>query len=92
MVERLDWMEGYYGTIAYQLNTMARYLPRRPNDITPGKLGYLLALPFAALRLQFGWLSVFFHRLEMRHKTTSLGYPKNYRAIATRPRLAAGDI
>jgi len=29
-VERLDWLEGYFGTVAYQLNGMARYLPAAP--------------------------------------------------------------
>jgi hypothetical protein len=37
-----------------------------------------------ALRPGLRGLSLFMHRLEMRHKFTSRGYPKNYVVIARR--------
>lgn len=85
ILERLDWLEGYYGTVGYQLDRMARYLPSRPSDIAPGVLGYLLVPFFAMSRPFMALLSIAFHRLEMKHKFTKRGYPKNYLAIARRP-------
>ena len=36
IIERLAWLEGYLGTVGYQLNTMARYLP--PNRAILGRV------------------------------------------------------
>jgi SAM-dependent methyltransferase len=83
-LERLDWMEGYYATVAYQLNRMARYLPGRPSEIAPGLLGYLMMPLFVVVRVQMALLSIGFHWLEMKRKFTRRGYPKNYIAIARR--------
>ncbi|WP_277185535.1 class I SAM-dependent methyltransferase [Caballeronia sp. BR00000012568055] len=84
-LERLDWLEGYYGTVAYQMNGMATHLPSTPAEITPGLLGVALAPLMYLLRFQMGLLSVFFHRLEMRSKFMKRGYPKNYVAVFSKP-------
>jgi SAM-dependent methyltransferase len=84
-IERLDWMDGYYATVGYQLNTMSRYLPKAPLAIAPGALGVLLSPFMFLLKAQFALLSILFHKLEMRHKITTRGYPKNYIAIVIRP-------
>lgn len=81
---RLDWLEGYFGTIGYQLGGMARHLPWKPRQIRAGIAGYSLAPALALLKFGFATLSVFFHRLETRVKYTSAGYPKNYVVIATK--------
>jgi hypothetical protein len=39
IIDRLEWLEGYFGTVGYQLNTMARYLPRKPRDLGEGLVG-----------------------------------------------------
>jgi SAM-dependent methyltransferase len=83
-IERLDWLEGYYATVGYQLRGMARALPSAPRDVAPGLLGVALAPAFVAARVAFGGLSVLFQRLELRHKYTTRGYPKNYVAIVRR--------
>jgi SAM-dependent methyltransferase len=83
--QRLDWMDGYYATVGYQLNTISRYLPARPGQIASGGLGLLLAPVFMVLRLQLAALSILFHWLEMKNKITTHGYPKNYVAILSRP-------
>jgi SAM-dependent methyltransferase len=84
-VERLDWLDGYYATVAYQMNTLSRYLPRISREVTPGFLGVLLSPFMFLLKAQMGLLSVLFHKLEMRNKITTRGYPKNYVAIVVRP-------
>jgi SAM-dependent methyltransferase len=69
-IDRLDWLEGYVGTVAYQLEGAARNLP-------PG-IGWL---PFRGL---FALLSLVFHRLDIRKPYKGGGYPKNYVVVATK--------
>ena len=84
-VERLDWLEGYFGTAAYQLNRMAKYLPVRPREVAPGVAGWLAAPVLGALRVVGAAGSVVLHRLDARHKYTARGYPKNYVAVLRKP-------
>jgi SAM-dependent methyltransferase len=64
-VESLDWMEGYYGTLSYQLKMASKEL----------------SLRWAPLRLVFLGLAELFGRLDVKHKVTSAGMPKNYRCV-----------
>jgi SAM-dependent methyltransferase len=84
VIERMDWMEGYFGTVGYQLNCMARYLPWKPRDLGCGAWGWLLAPVMGLWKLKCAVFSVLFHRLEMRVKFKGLGHPKNYVVIATK--------
>jgi SAM-dependent methyltransferase len=83
--EQLDWLEGYFGTVGYQMNCMARYLPTRPADIVPGMLGLLMSPALVLLKAQLVLCSIVFHKLETKKKYTARGYPKNYVAILVRP-------
>jgi len=80
-IQRVDWLEGYFGTIGYQLNGMRRDLPSNAVDLGGGLAGYFLIplMLFSKIICAVG--SIFFHRLEMRLKFTKRGYPKNYIAI-----------
>jgi SAM-dependent methyltransferase len=84
-IERIDWMEGYFGTVAYQLNRMGKYLPVKPSDIGIGILGFLLAPFLLMMKVSCSLSSVLFHRLEVKSKYTKKGYPKNYVAIIVKP-------
>jgi SAM-dependent methyltransferase len=84
-VERIDWLEGYYGTLAYQLGIAARALSPRAGDYGGGCAGLLFSSLTRVLRVLFGALSPLFHRMEMRHKFTSGGHPKNYVAVVSKP-------
>lgn len=84
-VARLEWLEGYFGTVGYQLNRMARYLPVRPGALGGGLGGLATAPLMMAAKGVFGALSVGFHRLETKAKFVGAGYPKNYVAILVRP-------
>jgi SAM-dependent methyltransferase len=86
-IERLDWLEGYFGTVAYQFSGMSHDLPSRPREVGAGLSGYLLVPAMWVLKAGCAVSSVFFHALETRIKFQSRGYPKNYVAIA---RKAAG--
>ena len=85
VIDRLDWLEGYFGTVGYQLNTMARYLPGKPRDLGAGFVGYGLAPLMGSLRIGFALCSILFHRLEARVKFEARGYPKNYVALVHKP-------
>ena len=84
-IERLDWLEGYFGTLGYQWGTAAQALPRRRQDYGGGVVGLFAASAAVVLRPVLAGLSAAMHRLEMRHKLTSAGYPKNYIVIARKP-------
>lgn len=77
----IDWMEGYLGTVAYQLESAAFNLPMKPRDIAPGVIGFLAAPLLVALKLSFFGLAAIFSRLDMRHVFKERGYPKNYVVI-----------
>jgi SAM-dependent methyltransferase len=83
-IDRIDWLEGYFGTVGYQLNTMGRYLPYKPKDINSSITGYGLAPVMMILKLVFLSCSVFFHRLDIHVKFKSKGYPKNYIALVSK--------
>ncbi len=84
-IDRIDWLEGYFGTVGYQLNTMYRYLPHKPKNINKGLTGYVLAPIMIILKLIFLSSAVLFHKLETRTKYKQAGYPKNYVAIVIKP-------
>ncbi len=85
VIDRLDWLEGYFGTVGYQLHGMSRYLPWKPAEWNPGLLGYTCAPLLVALKASCAIGAVVMHHLETRVKYRSRGYPKNYVVLATRP-------
>lgn len=91
VIERLDWLEGYFGTVGYQLNCMSRYLPWMPSQLGYSVLGYSLIPIMIVLKIAFAGISVVFHGLETRLKYRGKGYPKNYIAIV-RKNTAAEDV
>jgi SAM-dependent methyltransferase len=84
-IERLDWLEGYFGTLGYQFATMGTALPRHPSHYGGGLRGVIAACVGVGVKVLAQPMSRLFHRLEMRHKYTGDGYPKNYVVLATKP-------
>ena len=84
-IERLDWLEGYFGTVGYQLNRMAVLLPAKPSQLNLGALGFFVSILMIFVKISSGVLSMLFHRLETKVKYTKGGYPKNYIAILNKP-------
>lgn len=64
---QIDWLEGYLGTISYELDVAARALER--SRLSP------------AGRVMRG-LSAVAGRADLRYRITSVGHPKNYTVIA----------
>lgn len=85
VIERLDWLEGYFGTVGYQLETMSSYLPRAPKDYGGGMAGWIAAALVSATRPVLRATAIGFHQLEVRSKYTVSGFPKNYLAVAVKP-------
>jgi SAM-dependent methyltransferase len=81
-IRELERLEGYYGTIAYQLETTARELPINPGKYGGGLIGLMAALIALFLKPFFWLLFLVFSRLDLRHKNVSDGHCKNYTVIA----------
>lgn len=86
VIDRLDWLEGYFGTVGYQLNCMSRYLPWRPSHLKYGLIGYGLMPIMVLMKICFAVCSIVFHRMETHNKFQTRGYPKNYLVIADKVR------
>ena len=81
-VEKLDWLEGYFGSAGYQLRRIGGQLPLRPPI---GITGFALIPVLAALKALYIASSCLFHRIELLTKYTMAGNPKNYLIIARKP-------
>jgi SAM-dependent methyltransferase len=81
----LKWMEGYFGTVAYEMETASKYLPTRPGEITPGTPGIILSPVMVAIRALFRVLAALFYRIDERARYTDRGFPKNYVVIVRKP-------
>lgn len=78
VVDRTAWLEGYLGTVSYQLQLAGRNLPSKPSAYggpVSGLIGLALTLPLRALFLITGF---WFGRVDARRKWTNSGHPKNY--------------
>lgn len=80
-IRRLDWMEGYLGTVAYQLESAAAYLPHSPSKLGKGFLAFAAAPVILASKIAFRALAKLLYRLDEDHRYTMRGMPKNYVAI-----------
>jgi ubiquinone/menaquinone biosynthesis C-methylase UbiE len=82
---KVEWLEGYLGTISYQFHQMYRWLPKDPRRLETGwRLAYLGPL-VVGTRFAAGFLRDAFGRADLRWKHTSTGMPKNYVVRASKP-------
>jgi SAM-dependent methyltransferase len=72
----INWLEGYYGTLAYQLDMAARELPLKPLDYGGGVRGWLSLFLAALLKPSFYGLSLIFSRLDLRRPYVAGGMCK----------------
>ena len=83
-VRQVEWMEGYLGTLSYQMRLMSRALPSTRGDYGGGVSGLALALLAKAARRAGPRLADGLARLDLRFKFTGRGLPKNYQVVATK--------
>lgn len=89
VVDELRWLEGYFGTLAYQFDQMHRCLPTDSEVIRQRAGGGASGLS-AALTIQFtkafaAYAQRFFAQLDATWNLTDRGLPKNYLVLAHRP-------
>ncbi len=82
-IDRLEWLEGYYGTFSYQLGTAALSLPLSAAAYGGGLIGHSFVPVAAMLKIACAAGCQVFTLLELRHKQTSSGQCINYCVHAT---------
>ena len=87
-IVRIEWLEGYFGTIAYQFSHMYTHLPSDIASVRAIGAGwrivYLAPLIFITRGLAL-FLRGAFAQADVRWKVTRSGMPKNYVVVARKP-------
>ncbi len=87
-VVRIEWLEGYLGTVSYQFHQMYRWLPSDLGTIRAmgvgWRIGYIAPM-ILATRYAAGRLRGPFARADVAWKYTESGMPKNYVVVARKP-------
>ena len=83
-IKQIDWLEGYFGTLSYQLAIALRSLPWNPKHYGGGLLGIVGSIIALIMKLNFAIFSIFLSQLDLRHKHTSSGHCKNYAIVAVK--------
>lgn len=79
---KIDWLEGYYGTLAYQLELAARSLQTKPGAYGGGFAGGFSAILSIFIRPLFKLLAHYYSFLDNRVYWTQTGMCKNYAIVA----------
>ena len=89
VIVRIDWLEGYYGTLAYQSLSAALALPVLPRQFGGGVVGLVAGLSALGLKPLLAIGSILATFLDQRYKQTQVGMCKNY-ALVARKRATVG--
>jgi len=81
-IQRIEWLEGYYGTLSYQLRIASSCLPLNPKLYGGGLKALISSLIVSMLKPSFAILSVLFSYIDVRYKNVSVGHCKNYAVTA----------
>ncbi|MBW4566643.1 MAG: class I SAM-dependent methyltransferase [Tolypothrix carrinoi HA7290-LM1] len=83
-VKEINWLEGYYGTLSYQLKTASKTLPKNPKHYGGGVLGLASSMLILLLKPVFSISSVLFYYWDLQNKYVSSGHCKNYAIVAVK--------
>lgn len=84
-VDSVEWLEGYYGTLAYQMQRIMKNMPVFDRRVLTSPVG-LLALPFLLLLKVTAFLgSAVLPQLDLSVRATDKGHPINYVTLAHKP-------
>jgi SAM-dependent methyltransferase len=86
-VNEIVELEGYYGTLSYQMDVAVRSLPIAPSQYGGGAVGMAASGVAMAIIPIFSVLGNFYARLDRRKKLDGVGHCKNYCVVATKPVL-----
>jgi SAM-dependent methyltransferase len=81
----IEWLQGYLGTVAYQMNQARHYLPASARDYGGGVQGMLASAFSLLMRPILLGAAFIYSRLDMRHRYTTRGHPLDYCVVARRP-------
>lgn len=84
-VERIEWLEGYLGTVAYQLAMMGRALPAKAPPSLSVRQKLLVWPMVRVLRAAARPLARSLWQLDTQAKLTGAGMPKNYVVLVAKP-------
>jgi SAM-dependent methyltransferase len=83
-IEKMEWLEGYYGTLSYQMRVASNSLRLNPKYYGGGMRG-LAVVPIILLAKQmFRFLDLLFGALDIRYKNVSTGHCINYAIVAAK--------
>jgi SAM-dependent methyltransferase len=83
-IDSIEWLEGFFGTCGYMLQTIFLYMPMRYRGPL---LIAVLVTPFLIATKVFALMAAaVLYRLDLTWKITHLGFPKNYVVTATKPK------
>lgn len=83
-IEKIEWLEGFFGTCGYMLECIYKYMPTSVPGTVPESLwarAFLAAFKPLALSAAGA-----FYRLDLSWKVTNVGFPKNYAIFARKKR------
>lgn len=83
-VRELDWLEGYFGTLSYQVRLMSQALPARREAYGGGRRGLGMALAAIVARHAGRRAADRLSDLDLRYRLDRHGLPKNYRVVAVK--------
>lgn len=83
-LKQIDWLEGYFGTLSYQLAFATKSLPLAPKYYGGGLLGILGGFSAAIMKVNFALFSMLLAHFDLRYKYTGAGHCKNYKVIAVK--------
>jgi hypothetical protein len=81
-VDDISWLEGYGGTVSYQLRQAVVNLPQRSQHYGGGLLGAATSAAVAILKVPMLGLATLLAAADIRHKYVGSGQCKNYSVIA----------
>ncbi len=84
-IKRIDGLEGYFGTLSYELKKAARSLPINPRKLGNPIIGLPIALLNVVLKPAFFFLSLVYSYVDIAYKHQSSGNCKNYSVVAVKP-------
>jgi len=89
-VVKIGWLEGYLGTLSYQVRLMSTDLPDTSKAYGGGASGMAMAVAAKAARRAGGRLADVLSDLDLRYRLVGKGMPKNWKAIARKPDAVSG--
>ena len=83
-IERLEWVQGYSGAVAYELNLARRNLPNRGDDYGGGTFGHMAAAIVGIARPLLMGLAWMLARADAKRKYTGSGHCLDYQLVASK--------